>query len=45
MQMYIDRLKKKRILFSNTLEGEKFDGVNIIDALSASGLRTIRFIK
>lgn len=27
------------------LEGDKFEGVNIIDALSASGLRTIRFLK
>ena len=26
-------------------EGEKFNGVKIIDALSASGLRTIRFLK
>lgn len=37
MQGYINQLRK--------LKGEKFDGVKIIDALSASGLRTIRFLK
>lgn len=44
MQGYINQQKK---LSKNNfiLGGDKFDGVKIIDALSASGLRTIRFLK
>jgi tRNA (guanine26-N2/guanine27-N2)-dimethyltransferase len=44
MQAYINLLKEE----SNKLlivEKEKFEGASIVDALSASGLRTIRFIK
>lgn len=44
MQGYINQLRKLSRKYS-ILEGEKFDGVKIIDALSASGLRTIRFLK
>lgn len=44
MQAYINRIKKLSN-FSLIVEGESFEGVKIIDALSASGLRTIRFLK
>lgn len=40
MQQYINNLKKER-----EQEKKSFEGVNIVDALSASGLRTIRFSK
>ncbi|EGR29576.1 TRM1 tRNA methyltransferase 1, putative [Ichthyophthirius multifiliis] len=30
---------------NNNKEGQNFEGINILDALSASGLRTIRFLK
>lgn len=40
MQQYINTLKAETEANKQT-----FKGVNIVDALSASGLRTIRFLK
>ena len=44
MQGYIKMLQEERICC--VIEGkDKFEGATIVDALSASGLRTIRYIK
>jgi tRNA (guanine26-N2/guanine27-N2)-dimethyltransferase len=40
MQQYINNLREEK-----KNEKNPFEGVNIADALSASGLRTIRFVK
>ncbi len=43
--MKVINLKIYNVIFYFNIGKEKFDGITILDGLSASGLRPIRFLK